>query len=406
MYDFCIIGGGILGLTTAHELLSQNPGSSLLLIEKEANTAVHQTGHNSGVIHSGIYYRPGSLKAELCKSGADATKRFCRDNGINFETRGKLIVATDDRQLMRMHALAGTAIKNGIEFEVLGASDLTRLEPNISGAGAILVPSAGIVSYVEICAVIAERLRDAGCDIVFGSAVDAIREDAGCVYVESASRTWTARQLIVCAGLQADRLARIAGQEIDFQIIPFRGEYYELVPDKCSLVHHLVYPVPDPELPFLGIHLTPMIDGSLTVGPNAVLGLSREGYARYSFNARDVLAYTSFPGFWRLIARNWRSAASEIRSSFLKSAYLAECRKYCPSLESEDLIPRAAGIRAQAVMRDGTLVQDFLFLQTPRMLHVCNAPSPAATSAIPIARKIVSQLSGGKHGVEDRIHVG
>jgi len=405
MYDFCIVGGGIIGLATACELFNDNPGSSILLIEKEPGLAVHQTGHNSGVIHSGIYYRPGSLKAELCKSGAEATKRFCHDNGIAFETRGKLIVATDERQLMRMHALASTAGKNGIEIEVLDASGIAEREPNISGVGAILVPSAGIVNYVAICDAMADMLRDAGCDIVLGSAVEAIREEANCVVIESASQTWTARQLIACAGLQADRLAKLAGLKIDHQIVPFRGEYYDVVPAKRGLVHHMIYPVPDPDLPFLGIHLTPMIDGSLTIGPNAVIGFAREDYPKFSIDPRDVLAFSTFPGFWRLVARNWRSALSEARNSLFKAAYLAECRKYCPAIEMSDLIPRTAGIRAQAVLRDGTLVQDFLFLRTARMLHVCNAPSPAATSAIPIARRIVAQLRSNSTGIEGRRHV-
>ncbi len=402
IYDFCVVGGGIVGLATALELFNDNPGSSILLIEKETGLAVHQTGHNSGVIHSGIYYQPGSLKAELCKSGAEATRQFCRDNGIAFDTRGKLIVATDERQLMRMYALANTAGKNGIEIEVLDASEITRREPNIRGAGAILVPSVGIVSYVAICDAMAAMLRKAGCDIVLGSAVEAIREEADCVVIESASQTWTARQLIVCAGLQADRLARLSGLEIDHQIVPFRGEYYEVIPAKRGLVHHMIYPVPDPDLPFLGIHLTPMIDGSLTIGPNAVLGFAREGYPKFSINPRDVLAFSTFPGFWRLLARNWRSALSEARNSLFKSAYLAECQKYCPTLELSDLTPRTAGIRAQAVLRDGTLVHDFLFLRTERMLHVCNAPSPAATSAIPIARRIVVQLRRSPSVTEGR----
>jgi L-2-hydroxyglutarate oxidase len=404
MYDFCVVGGGIVGLATARELASANPGCSILLIEKERALAIHQTGHNSGVIHSGIYYRPGSLKAELCKRGAEATKQFCRDNNIPFETRGKLIVATDERQLHRMKALAETAGKNEIEIEVIDAKAIAQREPSITGVGAILVPSAGIVSYVAICEAMAAMLRTAGCEIVLGSTVEAIREESNDVIIETSSETYRARQLIVCGGLQADRMAKLAGLQIDYQIVPFRGEYYDVTPAKRDLVHHLIYPVPDPELPFLGIHLTPMIDGNLTIGPNAVLGFSREGYAKFSANPRDILAFSSFPGFWKVLAKNWRSALSEARNSLFKAAYLAECQKYCPSIALDDLIPRTAGIRAQAVSRDGTLVQDFLFLRTERMLHVCNAPSPAATSAIPIAQKIVAQLGSNSLAMKGLEH--
>lgn len=404
MYDFCVVGGGIVGLATARELINTSPGCSILLIEKEQTLAVHQTGHNSGVIHSGIYYRPGSLKAELCKRGAEATKQFCCDNNIAFETRGKLIVATDERQLNRMKALAETAGKNEIEIEVLDAEAIAQREPSITGVGAILVPSAGIVSYVAICEAMAEMLRASGCEIVLGSAVEAIREESHDVIIETSRETYRSRQLIVCGGLQADRMAKLAGLQIDYQIVPFRGEYYDVAPAKRDLVRHLIYPVPDPELPFLGIHLTPMIDGSLTIGPNAVLGFSREGYAKFSANSRDILTFSSFPGFWKVLAKNWRSALSEARNSLFKAAYLAECQKYCPSIELDDLIPRTAGIRAQAVSRDGTLVQDFLFLRTERMLHVCNAPSPAATSAIPIAQKIVAQLGSNSYAMKGNEH--
>lgn len=392
MYDYCVIGGGIVGLAAARELCREIPSASILLVEKESSLAVHQTGHNSGVIHSGIYYRPGSLKAELCKSGAALTRQFCLDNGIPFETRGKLIVATDEAELVRMKALAETARANSIEVELLDVAGIREREPNITGVGAISVPASGIVSYVAICEAMAQELRAAGCEIVLGSAVGAIREEPNGVTIESATATWTARRLIVCGGLQGDRLAKLAGLKIDHQTIPFRGEYYDLVPAKRELVHQMIYPVPDPNLPFLGIHLTPMIDGSLTIGPNAVLGFAREGYRKFSVNVRDVLSYSTFPGFWKLLGKHWRSAISEGSNSLFKSIYLAECQKYCPSIEMADLSPRAAGIRAQAVLRDGTLVHDFLFLRSARMLHVCNAPSPAATSAIPIARMIVAQL--------------
>lgn len=394
IYDFCIIGGGIVGLATALELTRVRPGCSVLVIEKETRLAGHQTGHNSGVIHAGIYYKPGSLKADLCRRGAEATKQFCSEHGIPFETRGKLVVATSVLELARMKDLAANARQNQIEIEELDAAELRRREPHVVGLGALFTPSTGIVDYARICDVMGELVRASGGTILFGTAVDAISESGDGVTVGSGGGRWQARRLVVCGGLQSDRLARVAGLSIDHQVVPFRGEYYDIAPCKRDLVRHLIYPVPDPDLPFLGIHLTPMIDGGLTVGPNAVLGFAREGYGRLSFDLKDVATFARFPGFWRVMARNWRSGLSEAYSSLSKARYLEQCRRYCPDLEAEDLQPREAGIRAQAVTRDGTLVHDFLFFKTNRMLHVGNAPSPAATSAIPIAQMIAAQAIG------------
>ncbi len=394
IYDFCIIGGGIVGLATALELGRVRPGASVLVIEKEASLARHQTGHNSGVIHAGIYYKPGSLKADLCRRGAEATKAFCDSYGIPYETRGKLVVATDALELSRLKALAENARLNGIAIEDLDAAELRRREPNVVGLGALFTPTTGIVDYVRICDVMGDLVRAAGGTILLDTQVDAIREAPDLVTVAAKDRGWQARKLVACTGLQSDRVARLAGLAIDHQVIPFRGEYYDIAAPKRDLVHHLIYPVPDPALPFLGIHLTPMIDGGLTVGPNAVLGFAREGYGKGSFDVRDVATFARFPGFWRVMGRNWRSGLAEGRNSLSKARYLAECRKYCPGLTLEDLVPREAGIRAQAVTRDGALVQDFLFVKTDRMLHVGNAPSPAATSAIPIAQMIAAQAVG------------
>lgn len=393
IYDFCVIGGGIVGLATARELTRAFPGAAVVLLEKEAALARHQTGHNSGVIHAGIYYKPGSLKATLCQQGAEATRQFCIEHGIPFETRGKLVVATSPLELSRLTDLHANARQNGIAVEAIDAPELKRREPHVHGLGALFVPASGIVDYRLVCEAMSDDLKRAGGTIDLAAKIEAIQEDGEGVTVSDRGRSWRARRLIVCAGLQSDRLARLAGVEIDHQIVPFRGEYYEVSASRRDLVHHMIYPVPDPDLPFLGIHLTPMIDGSLTVGPNAVLGLAREDYRRLSVNVRDLATYLRFPGFWRMAARNWRSGLSEARNSLLKSRYLAECRKYCPSLAADDLVPREAGIRAQAVTRRGDLVHDFLFLSTPRMLHVGNAPSPAATSAIPIARMIVGQAT-------------
>jgi L-2-hydroxyglutarate oxidase len=391
VFDYCVIGGGIVGLATTMELLKRQPGSSIVILEKESSLAQHQTGHNSGVIHAGIYYAPGSLKADLCRRGAMATKSFCEEHGIPYEICGKMLVATNALEAERMNALFERAKKNNIDVERLDAEELKRREPNIVGVGALFVKSTGIVDYARVSGAMGKVIRASDGEIEFGVNVDLIHESPNEVVVAAGERRWTAKRLVACAGLQSDRLARIAGCKIDHQIVPFRGEYYRLPANKNGIVRHLIYPIPDPDLPFLGIHLTRMIDGGVTVGPNAVLGFAREGYPKFSFNLKDVREYSAFPGFWKTIAANLKSGLIEMRNSLLKQGYLKECQKYCPSLTAGDLLPEKAGIRAQAVMRDGTLVHDFLFVQTDRMLHVCNAPSPAATSAIPIGEMIAEK---------------
>ena len=392
IYDYCIIGGGIVGLATAMALLERQPGASLLILEKENVLARHQTGHNSGVIHAGIYYTPGSLKADLCKRGAQATKDFCTEHGIRFEVCGKLLVASTPLEVERMHALYERSQQNGLKVERLDAQELQRREPNIVGLGGLFLDATGIVDYRQVCEAMARVIQKAGGEVQLQTTVRAIAETADKVTISSDDKVWSARQLVACAGLQSDRLAALAGVRIDHQIIPFRGEYFRLPAAKNAIVNHLIYPIPDPELPFLGVHLTRMIDGSVTVGPNAVLGLGRENYRKFSVNWRDVAEYATFPGFWKTIWNNLGSGTTEMKNSLFKRGYLEQCRKYCPSLEVADLLPYEAGIRAQAVMRDGTLVHDFLFAETPRMVHICNAPSPAATSAIPIGQMIAERI--------------
>ncbi|CAI9008391.1 L-2-hydroxyglutarate dehydrogenase [Pseudomonas chlororaphis] len=392
IYDYCIIGGGIVGLATAMALLERQPGASLLILEKENVLARHQTGHNSGVIHAGIYYAPGSLKADLCKRGAQATKDFCTQHQIKFEVCGKLLVASTPLEVERMHALYERSQQNGLKVEQLDAKELQRREPNIVGLGGLFLDATGIVDYKQVCEAMARVIQKAGGEVQLQTRVRAIVETADQVTISSDDKVWNARQLVACAGLQSDRLAALAGVRIDHQIIPFRGEYFRLPAAKNNIVNHLIYPIPDPELPFLGVHLTRMIDGSVTVGPNAVLGLGRENYRKFSVNWRDVAEYATFPGFWKTIWNNLGSGTTEMKNSLFKRGYLEQCRKYCPSLEVDDLLPYEAGIRAQAVMRDGTLVHDFLFAETPRMVHVCNAPSPAATSAIPIGQMIAERI--------------
>ena len=392
MDDFCVIGGGIVGVATAHRILDRHPGASLVLVDKANALATHQTGHNSGVIHSGIYYPPDSLKARLCRQGAAWTKEFAATHGIPFEVCGKLLVATDAAEHRRMLALHERSVTNGVDVELIDAAELTRREPQVTGVGALFVPATGIIDYTRVTAALAEEVRAAGGRIVLGAEITAITETADAVTAAGPTGSWTARTLVVCAGLQADRMAALAGLRTDFRIVPFRGEYYQLPPSRAGLVRTLIYPIPDPNLPFLGVHLSPMIDGTLTVGPNAVLGLAREGYRKGSFDARDARAVLGFPGFHRVARAHVRTGLRELRNSLFKRGYLAECRRYCPELTVTDLQPREAGIRAQAVLRDGTLVHDFMIERTARSIHVLNAPSPAATSAMPIAEYLVDQL--------------
>ena len=398
MEDYVIVGAGIVGLATARALLLRRPGSSMVVLEKADDIATAQTGHNSGVIHAGIYYAPGSLKARLCRAGERATKDFCDANGIRYETVGKLVVATGDLELEPMARLRDRAAQNGHKLERLDAGQLRELEPHVRGTGALLSPATGIVDFREVARAMAKEIVALGGRVVTRCQVRAITEhrssQGGEVAVESDGGDFHARRLIACGGLQADRLAVMGGLDVDFRIVPFRGEYFQLPSSRAGLVERLIYPVPDPELPFLGVHLSPTIDGRITVGPNAVLGLAREGYPKGSFRLRDLAAFAAFPGFWRFAMANVRTGLAEMRDSAFRSGYLRAVRKYCPELTLDDLRPYPAGIRAQAVTRDGTAVEDFLFRETERQLHVCNAPSPAATSAIPIGEMIATRVLG------------
>ena len=393
VYDYLIIGGGIVGLSVAWQLQQRKPECSILLLEKETEFALHQTGRNSGVIHAGIYYKPGSLKATFCKEGVVATIAFCRENGITVEQCGKLIVASNAAEQVRLLTLFERAQQNGMDVELIDAAELRRREPNIRGTGAIFLRTTGIADYPAITRAMARCFRESGGETRLNSEVTGVRESDDSVTVQlNDGSTIDGKYLIACGGLMADRLARMQGLDIDFQIIPFRGEYYQLPQNRNNIVEHLIYPVPNPELPFLGIHLTRMIDGSVTVGPNALQGWKREGYGRFNVSLRDVAAMTSFPGFWRLIGKNFRSGLREIRNSLWKRGYLKQIQKYCPSIELSELLPYRTGVRAMAVNRDGSLVDDFLFEESPRSLHVCSAPSPAATSAIPIGSYICEKV--------------
>ena len=361
------------------------------MLEAEAAVGTHQTGHNSGVIHSGIYYEPGSLKATFCKAGERATKDFCRQHGIRFAECGKLIVATSVEEVERMAALEQRAAVNGIACRRVSRAELADLEPNVVGLGALHLPATGIVDYPHIARTLARLVTADRGELRTGGRVTAIDETPTQVVVSTERDTVTCDRLVVCAGLQADRLAELAGLDIDVQIVPFRGEYYRLPATRAGFVERLIYPVPDPELPFLGVHLSPTINGDITIGPSAVLGLAREGYPKFSVNARDVARMATFPGLWRVATNNVGVGLHEIRNSLSKGSYLRECRKYAPTLQKADLLPYQAGIRAQAVRRDGTLIHDFVIAETARMLHVLNSPSPAATAALPIGQHLAEK---------------
>lgn len=394
--DVILIGGGIVGISTAYHLLSSNPGISVTVIEKESVLACHQTGHNSGVVHAGVYYEPGSLKADMCKRGNKATLSFCRKHNIDYEQCGKLLVATDANEEKRMRALYHRCQKNGITAEIVERNQLQRLEPHIQGRSAILVRDTAIVDYKQITRKIAELFLGLGGKILLNHEVTDLVEAES--YAEliikngGKNTVYRTRYIVACAGLQADRLAKMMDLETDFSIIPYRGEYYRLPSSHSDCIQHLIYPIPDPKLPFLGVHLTRMIDGQITAGPNAVQGWKREGYGKYNFNLRDTLDMILFPGFWCASKKHFGAGIAEIRDSLWKRGYLNKIKKYYPNIRLSDLKPYPAGIRAQAVLADGTLVHDFLFTKSKRSLHVCNAPSPAATSAFPIGEFICNEI--------------
>lgn len=391
-FDFLIIGAGIVGLATALRLQEKKPGATVVVVEKESHVAAHQSGHNSGVIHAGVYYEPGSLKARFCRAGLVQTMAFCQHRGVPFKQCGKLVIATTQAEVPRLAKLSARAHLNGVDCHSLSMAELKQIEPNVVGLGALHVTETGIVDYAAMCRVMADLVTAQGGVIKLASAVVAIREGANEVEIETATSTLCAKHLIACAGLHSDRLASLAGLEIDFAIIPFRGDFYRLAAHRADIVDHLIYPVADPSLPFLGVHLTATTDGGMTVGPSAMLSLHREGYAKLALSVQDLSQMMRFPGLWRLLARNTRAGVIECAHTISKQLYLRAIRRYCPSLEIADLVSQHSGIRAQAVTRDGLLVQDFLVKRTKRMTHICNAPSPAATAAFPIAQFIVDEL--------------
>jgi L-2-hydroxyglutarate oxidase len=392
VYDFAVVGAGIVGTAVAAEILRRRPGTRLVVLEKEAAPAFHQTGRNSGVVHSGVYYKPGSLKARLCREGLERTKAFCAARGIGYQARGKLLVATNDIEETRLSALVERAAQNGVAAQKLSVKELRRLEPEIAGQAALRIPATAIVDYKGVTRSLLGDVENAGGEVKFFHEVSAIRRSGSAFRIDAGGSFLEAGQVVACCGLAADRVARMAGIDPGIRIVPFRGEYYVLPQQYARIVHHLIYPVPDPALPFLGVHLTPMIDGTITVGPNAVLALAREGYSRWSVNASDAASALLYPGLWRLLARHPRAMADELRASFSKRAYLKAVRKYCPTISLADLAQYRSANRAQAVLPDGTMLDDFLIRSAQGFTVVLNAPSPAATSAMPIADKICDEI--------------
>ncbi|MEU6677292.1 L-2-hydroxyglutarate oxidase [Streptomyces sp. NPDC046925] len=387
--DVLVIGGGIVGLSTAYAITRAAPGTRVTVLEKEPGPARHQTGRNSGVIHSGIYYRPGSLKARYAVRGAAEMIKFCAEYGIAHEVTGKLIVATERAELTRLHALVQRGRENGIPVRELGPAQIAEYEPEVRGLAAIQVGTTGICDYGSV----AERLADAsGADVRYGAEVVRIdRRAALGVAVRTADGSVVRGKVLVnCAGLHCDRVAMLAGDDPGMRIVPFRGEYFDL--KRPELVRGLVYPVPDPAFPFLGVHLTRGIGGGVHVGPNAVPALAREGYGWGVVRPRELAGTVSWPGAWRMAGRHWRYGAGEVRRSLSKASFTTAVRRLLPAVTSDDLVPVAAGVRAQAVLRDGTLVDDFLIREGARAVHVLNAPSPAATASLPIGRAVARRV--------------
>jgi L-2-hydroxyglutarate oxidase LhgO len=389
-YDIAIIGGGIIGLATAMRLTQEFPKHRVVVVEKEAEVARHQTGHNSGVIHAGIYYAPGSQKASWCYSGAKLLRQFCDEHGIKYEMCGKLIVATSEAELPRLEELYKRGAANGVEgLQMIDQGRLRELEPHTAGIKAIYSPNTGIIDYTKVAQAYATEMREGGGDLMTGAQVRKIAHKDSRLYLETTKGEIAARRVINCAGLHADRVARMMGVDTGVRIIPFRGEYFSIRPDRAHLVNSLIYPVPDPRFPFLGVHFTKRVNGSVEAGPNAVLAFAREGYKKTSFSPGHVAGLLTYSGFWRMSARYWKTGFQEQYRSMRKRVFLRSLQTLLPEIRMEDLADPGAGVRAQAVNRKGQLLQDFSIAESKDAIHVLNAPSPGATSSLNISRYIV-----------------
>lgn len=391
--DVAIIGGGIVGLAVAWQVTQQQPGKKVLVLEKENALARHQTGHNSGVLHSGIYYKPGSLKAENCREGKKAMERFCAEHGIDYDVCGKVIVAVAEDEIPRLERILERGQQNRVKCEMIDAGRLRELEPHAAGVKAIWVPEAGIVNYGQVCRKLADLVQEREGRIETNSRVTAIRHDGQGATLVTSKGDFQAACVVNCAGLHCDRVTRMGGTEPEAKIVPFRGEYYKLKPEAYQLCRNLIYPVPDPSFPFLGVHFTRMIEGGVECGPNAVLAFAREGYRKTDINLRDLCESLGYSGFRKLAARYWRTGMGEMWRSLSKGAFVRALRRLIPEIRREHLVPGGAGVRAQAVTPEGDMVDDFLIVDGERIINVNNAPSPAATSSLNIGRLIAEKVA-------------
>lgn len=391
--DFLVVGGGIVGLATAWRIMHRFPDASIAVLEKEAQLAQHQSGRNSGVLHSGIYYKPGSLKAETCREGKRQMEAFCQSEGIRFESCGKIIVAVSQDEIPRLEAIQARGLENQISCRLIDASEMRELEPHVAGLRGIHVPEAGIVDYPAVCQRLAQKLREAGHRVELNQQVSQIQTlSENAVRVRTHNQCWEAGFLVTCGGLYSDRLVQLSGLKPPAQIVPFRGEYFELKTERKHLCRNLIYPVPDPNFPFLGVHFTRMVSGDVECGPNAVFALAREGYSWSKVNLGELAESLRYGGFLKLASRNWRMGLGEIHRSLSKAAFVRALQRLIPEIRSHDLRPCRAGVRAQAIAADGSMIDDFLWVSQGPMVHVCNAPSPAATASLEIANRIVDRV--------------
>ncbi len=388
-YDFIIIGGGIVGLATAYQLLQKNSSLKIAILEKENHVAAHQTGHNSGVIHSGLYYKPGSLKAKNCLQGYQMMIDFCDENNIKYDLCGKLVVASDESEIPELDKLYQRGLENGLVKNTIIEQDrIKEFEPNLRGVKAIHVPYTGIIDYSQVCEKLAKKITELGAEIYLSNKVEKINNHINYIVIRTDKKEFEASQYINCAGLYSDKIAALTNKDIDTRIIPFRGEYYMLKSEKRALIKNLIYPVPDPNFPFLGVHFTRMIDGGVEAGPNAVFAFKREGYKKTDFDFSETMESLAWPGFRKVAVKYWKTGLGEFYRSFSKTAFTKALQKLVPSIQEDDLVPAEAGVRAQACDKFGGLLDDFKIIEEPNAIHILNAPSPAATSSLSIGKTI------------------